>query len=302
MNEEDLKKQYYGYLNDNLDVINSFEKYRRFLLFKTLFVSFLFFLCALIVVCIISLMILNSKYNPFLFPILLFLLYVLLLKSITGIILADRNYQQKFNEKIMPLILAPVANFKNWPKNKNTDSIINSNLFQNFDTQEDCCCVFGYYKTTSLTISDTKLTLPVRASEKPDIFKGIIIQAELERNIKNHVILISKNERKNNKFSYFKTNVDEIDENLYTFIKTQSKINFLSQQFWKMIEKIAIVYSAKSFAFSYHDNTVLIAMKQRKALPFGCIFKSLLTLKNYDEYIEKFIVIFELIDFIMTEN
>ena len=298
MSEKDFKCQYYDYLNENLEVLKQFEKYRKKLLFKTIFFSFLFFLFALVIVWVISFLILKNIYNPVLFPLLLFFLYVFLLKSMSTIILTDRQYQQKFNEEILPLISAPIANFKNWPKNQNTAAIIDSKLFPNFDTQEDLSCLFGYYKGNSITISDTRLTLPVRASEKPDIFKGIIIQADVEKNIKNHVILISKNENKNNKYKSFKTGISELDENLYTFVKNDSNMEFICSRFWEILKRFASAYCAKSLSFSYHNNTVIAAMKQRKAMPFGYLFKSLINMKNYDEFIEKFIVIYELVDFL----
>lgn len=301
MMEVDFKKTYYNHLSDNIDVISSVENYRLKLLLKVLCVSLFFFFCACFVLVVICLMVLNREYNPFLFPIFLFLLYIFSLKSITGVILADRKFQQKFNEKILPLLLEPLANFKKWPKNKNTDVIVDSKLFPNFDTQEDDFSVFGYYKSISITISDTRITLPVKASGKPDIFKGIIIQADLEKYIKNHVILISKNEYKNNPYKAIKTNVEDMNENLYTFVQNDSAITFLNEKFWEIVKKIASAYSAKSFSFSYKNEKMLIAMKQRKAMPFGYIFKSLKNPKNYDEFIEKLIVIYEIVDY-MNNN
>ncbi len=298
MNQIDCKSKYYDFLNENIETLMAFEKYRKKLLFRTISKSVLFFLCALFILYVLSLLILNNGYNPVLFPLLLFGLYVCLLKSMSVIILTDREYQQKFNEEVLTLILHPVANFKNWPKNQNTAAILDSQLFSNFDTQEDASCIFGYYGSKSVTISDTRLTLPVRASEKPDLFKGIIIQAEVEKNIKNHVILISKNEKKNNKYNCYKTHIKEIDENLYTFIKNDSNLQFISDELWQILKKFSEVYSAKSLSFSYKNNTLVVAMRQRKAMPFGYLFRSIINLKNYDEFIEKFIVIYELIDFI----
>ncbi len=298
MSEKDFKSIYYKFLNDSFDVIKQFEKDRKRLLIKACWVSFLFFIGALVLICFLCCMILKSIFNPFLFAILLFVLYVCLLKTITTIILTDRSYQQKFNEKILPLLLRPVANFKNWPKNKNTDVVIDSQIFPNFDTQEDVSCIFGYYKRSSITICDTRLTLPVKALEKPDLFKGVIIQFEVEKCINNHVILISKNENKNNKYVYFKTNIEGLDEHLNAFAKNNSDIEFLNEKFLNIIKKVAFAYRARSFSFSYKNNTVLIAMRQRKAMPFGYIFKSLVKLKNYDEFIEKFTVIYEFIDFL----
>ena len=301
MDQNILKSQYYQYFNDCLDVIKHFEKYRKKVLVKAILLSFLFFLCAMAIVYVLSIMILHSSYNPILFPILLFCLYACLLKAITTIILTDRQYQQKFNEEILPLILHPVANFKNWPKNQNTEEIIDTKLFQNFDTQEDVSCVFGYYKSSSITISDTKLTLPVRAASKPDIFKGIIIQIELQKNINNHIILISKNLKVNFKYPRLKININNFEEYLSAFAKNNSDNDFICEEFFEIMKKFALAYCAKSFGFSYRNNTIITSMEQRKAMPFGYLFKSVLNLKNYDEFIEKLIVIYDLVDF-MTEN
>ncbi len=301
MDDNLFKNQYYQYLQESFDVIKIFEKYRKKLLLKVVFISLLFFSFALVLVYILSVMIIKSMYNPILFPVLLFMLYACLLKSITTVILTDRQYQIKYNEEIMPLILYPVANFKDWPKNKNTEAVIDSKLFKNFDTQEDSSCVFGYYKTSSITISDTRLTLPVKASGKPDIFKGTIIQIDIEKFIKNHIIFLSKNLSKNFKYPMFKINVEGIEEYLSAYAKNNSDMEFIAEKFFDLLKKIAKAYDAKSFAFSYKNNTVLIAMKQRKAKPFGYLFKSLVKLKNYDEFIEKLIVIYEIADY-MNNN
>ena len=47
---------------------------------------------------------------------------------------------------------------------------------------------------------------------------------------------------------------------------------------------------------SYKDNVVLIALKQKKPFQFGFLFKTLLKAKNYDELIERFVIVFDLVD------
>ncbi len=299
MKKIDFKTQYYKCLEDNFQNIKIFEIYRKKLIIKTFFISLIFFAGALVSVFSLSFMILKNYFNPVLFAFLLFALYVCCLKSITTLIITDRQYQQKFYNKIFPFLLQPVANFKNWPKNQNTDAIIDSLLFPNFDTQEDNSCIFGYYKSSSITIADTRLTLPVKASEKPDLFKGCILRIDIDKNIKNHIILISKNEDKYNRYHLYETKVAELNEYLSVSAKTDRYIDeVITEDFWEILQGFARAYCAKGFCFSYKDNTVIIAMRQRKAMPFGYIFKSVVKLKNYDEFIEKFIVIYELIDYI----
>ena len=110
--------------------------------------------------------------------------------------------------------------------------------------------------------------------------------------------MLSKNVYRNPRYKCYKTNISDMDDYLYTFVKENSGITFLNTNFWQIVKNTARAYSAKSFGFSYKNNTMLIAMNQRKAMPFGYLFKSLLKMKNYDEFIEKFIVIYELVDFI----
>jgi len=72
--------------------------------------------------------------------------------------------------------------------------------------------------------------------------------------------------------------------------------HFINDDFWNVIKKFGEVYTAKSFSLSLKDNVVLIALRQKQPMQFGCIVKSLLRVKNYDELIDKFIVIYDLID------
>ena len=53
---------------------------------------------------------------------------------------------------------------------------------------------------------------------------------------------------------------------------------------------------------SYRNNTVLIALRQKRPLQFGSLFRSLLIAKNYDELIDKFIAIYDLIDVLQANQ
>ena len=47
---------------------------------------------------------------------------------------------------------------------------------------------------------------------------------------------------------------------------------------------------------SVKDNIILIALRSKRPLQFGFLFKSLVKAKNYDDLINKFIVIYNLVN------
>lgn len=292
-----MKKDiYYNYFEQNiLPIIKPLEVERVKTVRKVVLTSVLFFVTGVIFAVLFILNAMYSFVNPLVLPILLFAMYAFIIKSIINLIIAGIEYQKKLVDKVLPLFLEPVAKFRRWPE-KDLDTVINSKLFGNFDELEEKFCVFGFYNNTAIRISDTRLTLPVRNSDKTYLFKGTMIRLELLNSIDNHVILQSKNLRKANKFKQINPHIDELNNYLYCFAQKTDGINFITEDFWNLIKKFGQIYTAKSFSFSYDNNVVLIALKQKKPLQFGFLFKSLLKAKNYDELIERFIIVFDLID------
>ena len=294
---QNKKQIYYDYFQQKIfSKVQAFEIYRKNLLFKSLIASFFLFIAG--TCCAISfIFFLYSKVTShIILPFLLFFMYVLFLKSITIIIYNNRRFKDYLSDKLFPLFLLPIANFKKWPKNQNTETILKSKLFPNFDTQEDNFSYFGIYNDTNIILSDTKLTLPIKSNMKPALFKGIMIQLEFSKSVNNHVILISKNEHKFNKYKNVKVNIKELENYLYVFAKDKNSSQVVSQELWNVIKQIGSTYKADGFLMSIKDNTLLIAMRKKNPLRFGSLFISLLNIKNYDELIERFTVIYELID------
>lgn len=299
---EDKKEIYYKYFEEKiLPQIKITEEYRLRLVRKVIFSSLLFFITGAVLAYIFILLILDGVFNPILFPIILFFMYAFFIKGIINFIIAGKNFQEKLLDDVFPFFLAPVANFKPWPKNSNTAAILESMLFPNFDTQEDSACFFGFYKRTGIIISNTKLTMPVKGINKPALFCGTLIQLELEKSINNNVIMFSKNEHKYNCFSQINPHIEDLNHYLYVFAKDPKNILFINSDFWKVIKKIGEIYTAKGFKLSYNNNILLIALKQKHPMQFGFLFKSLLNKKNYDDLIERFIVIYDLID-VLNDN
>ncbi len=294
---ENKKEIYYKYFEDKiLPNIYNLENYRVKLVKKLFISSFLFFIIAVFFAYLFILIFLNSKFNLILYPFTLFLMYVFFIKSIINFILVGKKYQEKLLEEVFPLFLRPVANFKPWPKNSNTEAILDSQLFYNFDTQEDVFSYYGFYNKTGIIFSNTNLTLPVRGINKPNLFKGTIIQLELEKSINNHVILFSKNEHKCNYFKQVNPHIQELNQYLYVFAKDTQNISFINDKFWNVLKRFGELYTAKGFELSYRNNTLLIAIRQKRPMQFGFLFRSLLKAKNYDDLIDRFIVIYDLID------
>lgn len=299
---EDKKEIYYKYFRENIkQAIIPYEAYRKRMVWKVIFLTSLcFFIGGIFAVAAIYVAFYN-KAILLLFPIILFIMYAFILRGIISVIIAGKEFHKKLIEEIFPLFLPPIANFKNWPKNQNTNTILDSQLFKNFDTQEDVSSYFGIYKGTNILFSSTQLTLPVKGINKPNLFKGTIIQIELENSIDNHVIIFSKNEKKYNHFKQYNPHIKDMNNFVYVFAKKNKNINFITEDFWNKIKSFGELFVAKGFEMSYKNNTILIALRQKRPMQFGFIFKSLLKEKNYDELINRFIAIFELID-ILTEN
>ena len=294
---QDKKQIYYDYFQQKIfSEVQSFEIYRKKFLFKSLIVSIFLFLAGIVFAVSFIFLLYSNVISPIILPFLLFFMYVSFLKSITTIIYNNRRFKDYLSEKLFPLFLTPIANFKKWPKNQNTETILNSKLFANFDTQEDNYSYFGVYNNANIILSDTKLTLPIKASIKPALFKGIMVQLELPKSVSNHIILISKNENKCNNYKNIKVNIKDLEDYLNVFAKNKNLGGIVSQEFWSVIKKIGSLYCADGFLMSVQDNILLIAMRRKNPLRFGSLFESLLNAKNYDELIGRFTVIYEMID------
>ena len=294
---EDKKDIYYKYFDEKiLSKIVILESERIHIVKKVVLSSSLYFLAGLFLAFIVMFVNFSPIYKFILIPLILFLMYACILKSIVNFIIAGKDFQALLYEKVLPLFLPPFANFKKWPKNHNTDVIIDSQLFHNFDTQEDVSSFFGFYNGTNIIISDSRLKMPVKGVNKPDMFKGTLIEFELGKSIDNHVIMFSKNEKKFNNFRQINPHIEEMNKYLYIFAKNNKNLEFISEVFWNTVKRFGEVYTAKGFELSYKDNVVLIAIRQKKPMLFGFLFRSLLKAKNYDDLIERFIVIFDLVD------
>jgi hypothetical protein len=292
----DKKSIYYAYFNEKiLPVIIPFEKERIKTVKKAVFVSVLFFLIGLIFAGLFVYDALYNVFNPLLLPVLLFCMYAFILKSIINIIVEGKEYQKRLIKTILPLFLEPVANFKSWPQD-DIDMILNSELFPNFDSVEENFRIFGFYNDVSIRISDTDLILPVRGANKSYLFKGTLIKLELPRNIENHVILISKNLRKVNRYKQVNPHIEDLNKYLYMFAQKSSGIDFINEKFWTVLKRFGKLYTAKSFGLSYRNNVLLIALRQKRPLQFGFLFRSLLKPQNFDDLIERFTIIYDLID------
>ena len=297
IDNEYFKQKYYKFLQKHWQtVIVPFEILRKKMLIKAVFFSSLYFIVGLIFAYWFTFILVNESFNPILFPICLFIMYCCFIKSIINFISENKKFQTKFLEKLFPLFLKPFANFKNWPKNSNTTDIIESCCFHNFDSQEDETCIFGVYNNSNIIISDTMLKLPLNGTDKPNLFKGKIIQLELNISIDNHIILTSKNETISINLKSFNTNIKELDSLLNLFSVNKNNINLINEDLWQIIKEMAKVYCAKGFILSIKNNIVIIALRQKRFLTFGSLYVSLTQLKNYDDLIKRFTVIFNIID------
>ena len=286
------KEIYYNYFEEKIKpLIYTYEDKRKKLAKHVVLSSIFMFLCGIFSAYLFIIISFKSSIFLLLLPVVMFLMYVFFIKSIVNVMLKGREYQNSLIQEIMPYFLAPIANFKFWPKNRDTKSIIESDLFPNFESREDEIALFGIYKDINIIISNTKLSVPVNRN----VFEGVILQLELNKSIDNQVIMLSKNENVYNRYKQINPQITEMNNYLYTFAKNNNT-EFITEKFWTAIKRIGEVYAAKGFGLSYNNKTVLIAIRQKRPFKFGFLFKSLLIPKNFDDLIDMFTVIFDFAD------
>ena len=101
------KELYYKYFEEKiLSNIYEIEKYRLKLIKNLIFSSLCFFIIAGFFAYLFIFVMLNDKFNPILFPIILFLMYVFFIKSIINFILVGKKYQDILSKQ-MPCLQAP---------------------------------------------------------------------------------------------------------------------------------------------------------------------------------------------------
>lgn len=286
---------YYKYFEEQIKPnILHYETERKNIVFKTLISSSIMFVLGIICAYIFILLSLKNSTTLLFLPIILFLMYVFFIKSITNIILKGKEYQNSLAKNILPLFLKPVANFKDWPKNRDIAAFLNSGLFPNFEAREDEISFFGIYKNVNIILCSTKLTVPPNHK----VFQGVTIQLELPKSIDNHVVFISKEQYKFNPYTQINPHIEDLNTYLYTFSKNENT-SFITENFWNCIKNIGEAYTAKGFGLSYDNNTILISLDTKKPFKFGFLFKSLLKPQNYDELIDMFVSVFNFVDVLL---
>lgn len=287
------KEIYHKYFEERLlPVFYSLEDYRLKTVKKVITTSLLMFFAGIVSAILFIFFCLKNSSTLLLLPVFLFLMYFFFIKSIINVMWTGKQYQKWLVKKVLPYFFEPVANFRFWFKNNDINSLLESDIFGNFDTQEDEECIFGIYNNTNIIVSNTKLSIPVNIT----VFKGTTIQLELPKSIENHIILMSKNERKYNRYRQYNPHIDELNEYLYVFAKNSNNLGIINEDFWKILKRFGELYTAKGLSVSYKNNIFIIAMRQKFPWQFGFLFRSLLKAKNYDDLIERFVVIYDLVD------
>lgn len=300
---QNKKEIYYKYLEENvIPQLTTFEIERKKTVRNLFLSSGIMFILGILFAFLFIYISMQNDLTLLVLPFFLFFMYLFFIKSIINIILKNREYKKDFTKNIFPYLFVPIANFKKWPLNNDTETVINSKLFQNFDTQEDVFSIFGIYKNTNIIISNTRLTLPIKGAIKGNLFKGTTIQLELPNSIDNHIILISKNEKIGNKLPQINLQKQELNKYLYTFAQNSKNLELINERLLGIIKNLSETYIAKGFKLSYKNNLVYIAIRQKNPMQFSSLFQSLENLKTYDEIINQLIIIFELIDYVNYKN
>ena len=288
MNKEIYYKYFYEQILPN---IYPLEIQRKDILKRVFLYSLLMFVCGILSAYVFILLAIKNNITILLLPVILFLMYVFFLKGITYAIVKGKEYQNLLMQKVLPYFLKPIANFTFWPKNHDIATFLDSKLFRDFENREDYLSLFGIYKNANITINDTELTIPVNKS----VFKGIAIQLELDKSINNHIIMISKNEKKNNPYKQIKSDIDELNQYMYVFAQNENT-QLITDKFWQAVKRIGETYGAKGFLLSIKNDTVLICLRRKRPLKFGFLLKSLIKPQNFDDLINMFLVLFDFID------
>lgn len=289
---------YSDYFKDKiLPYIKPYEKKRRKNIFRVILFSCLFLILGIAAAYGFFYLFLHSLYNSVIWTVVLFLIYGLFFRSIIYHVEVSKEFEDELSENLLKPFLKPMANFMPWPHNHNKESIIDSEIFPNFVIQDDAKSFFGFYNKTNIMITDTSLS-SVTAFDKRDLFKGAVIQLELEKSINNHIIIQPVGMRKPLGFKLM-----NLQNNAYAnFAEVYSKnqdadITFVDEEFLRLLEYVAMAYSAYTLRMSIKDNIVVISIPSKKKVFYiAGMFKSLIDIRTYDEIINKFISVFNIVD------
>lgn len=283
--------------NKILPFVKPYETKRKKNIFRVILFSCLFLILGAAVACGFFYLFLHSMYNSLVWTVVLFLIYGLFFRSIIYHVEVSKEFEDELSENLLKPFLKPIANFMPWPHNHNKESIIDSEIFPNFVLQDDAKSFFGFYNKTNIMITDTSLS-SVTAFDKRDLFKGAVIQLELEKSINNHIIIQPVGMRKPFGFKLI-----DLGNNAYAnFAEVYSKnqnadITFVDEEFLGLLERIAMAYSAYTLRMSIKDNIVVISIPSKKKVFYiAGMFKSLVNIRTYDEIINKFVSVFNIVD------
>lgn len=283
--------------NKILPLIAPYEVKRKKNILRVIMFSFLFLILGTGAAYGFFYLFLHSMYNSVVWTIVLFIIYGLFFRSIIYHLEVSKEFEDELSENLLRPFLRPIANFMPFPHNHNKESIIDSEIFPNFVIQDDAKSFFGFYNKTNIMITDTSLSA-VTAFDKRDLFKGAVIQLELEKSIENHIIIQPKGMRKPFGFNLIKS-----ESNTYAnFAEIYSKnknadVSFIDDELLSHLERLAMAYSADTLRMSVKNNIVVISIPSKKKVFYiAGMFKSLKDIKTYDEILYKFISVFNLVD------
>lgn len=289
---EDFRKIYNDYFNIKfLSVAVDYEKKRKNILIKIVFFSLLFLILAVATAVVFLYLLFHGFYNQIIYALLLLFIYALLFRSLIYHLEVSREFENDLNENLLKYFLEPIANFKPWPHNHNIENIIDSEIFPNFVVQDDVKSYFGFYSRTGITITDTSLNI-VTPMDRRALFKGAVVQLEMEKNINNHIIIQPFNCRKPNGF------VKIPFENKYVSVFAKNKeinISFIDNELIQIFENLAQAFHAPTMRISIKNSIVVVSLPTKSSVfKLAGTYKPLTDIRAYDEILNKFISIFRL--------
>ena len=229
---------------------------------------------------------------------------------IAGIIFILRapyhQYKSKIKQDIMPLFIGYFDGFTYaLGKGLTSDEIEDSGIFPNFDEHQSDDCFEGCFEGVNIHVTEERLSTyhhTKRGSRKVEVFKGIAVRLDLNKNFTSKTIVL-KDAGIFNRFQSFsrpeRIKLEDVHfEKLFEVYGTDQieARRLLTPAFMERIIHLKDLYKGKSIQFSFWAGKLLIAISTNQDMfePFSFFFTNINKAK-IDTVFEQFLTIFEII-------
>lgn len=227
-------------------------------------------------------------------------------------------YKRKSKSQVMPEFIKYFGDFHYEYQSYIDDTILNmSKLFKDYNCHSGDDFFDGKYKDVQMIISEENLVYQTTDSKgrsrNSQVFKGIVIMLEMNKNFKGQTIVLKDWGIFN---SFHKLGVwgnrmqkitleDSIFEKEFeVYGSDQLEARYLlTTAFMERMLKVRDAYKTNKIQFSFFDNKLLIAIKTNQNMfESTSIFRSCTDRKMIDETFEQFVSVMAIIDILKLDK